>query len=163
VNLPSNDTTKTIELKTKINILAILCIFANLKSMINVTEMNIAITVPTPVLTPAISRINENISSVVTGKVKLDAKNLTGSANLSMLNIALKEKSISNTDETNCACFFMLGNLLRMPLPIIVPCSKPIPSTTANVIKKFSAAKSSISKSYSHSMKLEYDYNVTID
>ncbi len=137
--------------------------FANLKSIINVTEMNIAITVPTPVLTPAILRINENTSSVVAGKVKLDTENLTGSANLSMLNIALKEKSISNMDETNCACFFMLGNLLRMPLPIIVPCSKPIPNTIANVIKKLSAAKSSISKSYSHCMKLEYNYNVIID
>ena len=125
--------------------------------------MNIAITVPTPVLTPAILRINENTSSVVAGKAKLDAENLTGSANLSILSTALKEKSTSNTDETNCACFFMLGNLLRIPLPIIVPCSKPIPNTTANVIKKFSAAKSSISKSYSHSMKLEYNYNVITD
>ena len=122
-----------------------------------------AITVPTPVLTPAILRINVNTSSVVAGKAKLDAENLTGSANLSMLNIALKEKSISNMDETNCACFFILGNLLRIPLPIIVPCSKPIPNTTANVIKKFSAAKSSIFKSYSHNIKLEYNYNVIID
>ena len=60
--------------------------------------MNMAITVPTPVLTPVILRINENTSSVVAGKVKLDTENLTGSANLSMLNIALKEKSTSNTD-----------------------------------------------------------------
>ena len=131
--------------------------------MINVTEMNIAITVPTPALTPEILRMNKNTSSVVVGKVKLDTENLTGSANLSMLNIALKEKSTSNTDETNCACFFMLGKRLRIPRPIIMPCKKPIPSTTANVIKKFSAAKSSTFKSYSHSMKLEYNYNVIID
>ena len=76
--------------------------------------MNMAITVPTPVLTPAILRINENISSVVAGKVKLDTENLVGSANLSMLNIALKEKSTSNTDETNCACFFMRSEERRV-------------------------------------------------
>ena len=140
-----------------------LCMLANLKSIINVTEMNMAITVPTPVLTPAILRINENTSSAVVGKVKLDTENLTGSANLSMLNIALKEKSSSNMDETNCACFFMLGKRLRIPLPIIVPCSKPIPNTTANVIKKFSAAKSSTFKSYLHSMKVEYNYNGIMD
>ena len=128
---------------------------ANLKSIINVTEMNMAITVPTPVLTPAILRINENTSSVVAGKVKLDTENLTGSANLSMLNIALKEKSTSNTDETNCACFFMLGKRLRIPLPIIAPCSKPIPKTAANVIKKFCSAKSNIFKSYSLQYKIK--------
>jgi len=140
-----------------------LCMFANLKSIINVTEMNTAITVPTPVLTPVILRINENTSSVVAGKAKLDTENLIGSANLSMLNIALKEKSTSNTDETNCACFFMLGKRSRIPRPIIIPCKKPIPNTTANVIKKFSAAKSSTFKSYPHSMKLEYNYNLIIN
>ena len=117
--------------------------------------MNMAITVPTPVLTPVILRINENTSSVVAGKAKLDTENLTGSANLSMLNIALKEKSTSNTDETNCACFFMLGKRLRIPLPIIAPCSKPIPKTAANVIKKFCSAKSNIFKSYPLQYKIK--------
>ena len=140
-----------------------LCISANLKNIINVTEINVAITVPTPVLIPLILRINRNTSSIVAGKVKLDTENLIGSANLSTLNITLNEKSANSKDETNCACFFMLGKRLRIPLPIIIPCKKPIPNTTANVIKKFSAAKSSIFKSYSHSMKLEYNYNVIID
>ena len=119
--------------------------------------MNVAITVPTPALIPAILRINENTSSIVDGKVKLDAENLIGSANLSTLNIALKEKSASSIVETSWACFFILGKRLRIPLPIITPCSKPIPNTTPNVIKKFSAAKSSMFKSYSHSIKLKYN------
>ena len=108
--------------------------------------MNMAITVPTPVLTPAMLRINENTSSVVVGKVKLDAENLTGSANLSMLNIALKEKSTNNEDETICACLFRLGKRLRIPLPIIAPCNKPIPRTTASVTSKFSSANSNTFK-----------------
>ena len=52
---------------------------------------------------------------------KLDTENLIGSANLSTLNIALKEKSANSIVETNCACFFILGKRLRMPLPIIMP------------------------------------------
>ena len=49
VNFPSNDAIKTIELRIKIKYLAMLCISANLKNIISVTEINVAITVPTPV------------------------------------------------------------------------------------------------------------------
>ena len=112
--------------------------------------MNVAITVPRPALIPAILRINENASSIVDGNVKLDTETLIGSANFSTLNIALKEKSARSIVETRYACFFILGKRLRIPLPIIMPCSEPIPITTANVIKKFSAAKSSMFKSCSH-------------
>ena len=163
VNFPSNDAIKTIELRIKIKYLAMLCISANLKNIISVTEINVAITVPTPVLIPIRLRTNKNTSSVVDGIENSDTENLIGSANFSTPSIALMEKSTSNEDETICACLFRLGKRLRIPLPIIMPCKKPIPSTTANVIKKFSAAKSSTFKSYSHSMKLEYNYNIIID
>ena len=126
-----------------------LCISANLKNIINVTETNVAITVPTPVFTPIRFRINNNASSVVVGIMNSDIENLVGSANFSTLSIALMEKSTSNEDETICACLFMLGKRLRTPLPNIAPCNKPIPKTTANVIKKFCSAKSNIFKSYS--------------
>ena len=132
-----------------------LCISANLKNIISVTEINVAITVPTPVFTPIRLRTNNNASSVVAGIVNSDIENLIGSANFNTLSIALMEKSASNEDETICACFFKLGKRLRMPLPSIAPCSKPIPKTAANVIKKFCSAKSNIFKSYSLQYKIK--------
>ena len=125
-----------------------LCISANLKNMISVTEIKVAITVPTPVLMPIRLRTNKNASSVVAGIVNSDIENLIGSANFSTLSIALMKKSASNEDETICACLFKLGKRLRIPLPNIAPCSKPIPKTVANVIKKFCSAKSNTFKSY---------------
>jgi len=132
-----------------------LCISANLKNIISVTEINVAITVPTPVFTPIRLRTNKNASSVVAGIVNSDIENLIGSANFSTLSIALMEKSASNEDETIWACLFNLGKRLRMPLPNIAPCSKPIPKTTENVIRKFCSAKSNIFKSYSLQYKIK--------
>ena len=125
-----------------------LCISANLKNTISVTEINVAITVPTPVFTPIRLRTNRNASSVVLGIMNSVIENLIGSANFSTLSIALMKKSASNEDETICACIFKLGKRLRIPLPNIAPCSKPIPKTAANVIKKFCSAKSNTFKSY---------------
>ena len=132
-----------------------LCISANLKNMISVTEIKVAITVPTPVLMPMRLRTNKNASSVVAGIENSDIGNLIGSANFSTPSIALMEKSVSNMDETICACLFRLGKRLRIPLPIIAPCSKPMPKTPANVIKKFCSAKSNIFKSYSLQYKIK--------
>ena len=140
-----------------------LCISANLKNIISVTEINVAITVPTPVFTPIRLRTNKNASSVVAGIVNSDIENLIGSANFSTLSIALMEKSASNEDETICACLFMLGKRLRMPLPNIAPCSKPIPKTTENVIRKFCSANSNIFKSYPlwYAIKIQLILEVT--
>ena len=140
-----------------------LCISANLKNTISVIEINVAITVPTPVFTPIRLRINNNTSLVVAGIVNSDTENLIGSANFSTLNIALTKKSASNEDETICACLFMLGNLLRMPLPNIAPCNKPIPKTVANVIKKFCSANSNIFKFYPlwYAIKIQLILEVT--
>ena len=140
-----------------------LCISANLKNIISVTEINVAITVPTPVFTPIRLRTNKNASSVVAGIVNSDIENLIGSANFSTLSIALMEKSASNEDETICACLFKLGKRLRMPLPNIAPCSKPIPKTTENVIRKFCSAKSNIFKSYPlwYAIKMQLILEVT--
>ena len=128
--------------------LAMFGISANLKKIINVIETNVAITVPTPVLTPTKFRINTNASSAVAGIINSDAENLIGSANFSTLNIALTEKSTSKDNEAILACLRKLGKRFLTPLPIIAPCNNPIPSTIANVIKKFCSAKSSILKSY---------------
>ena len=140
-----------------------LCISANLKNIISVTEINVATTVPTPVFTPIRLRTNKNASSVVAGIVNSDIENLIGSANFSTLSIALMEKSVSNEDETICACLFNLGKRLRMPLPNIAPCSKPIPKTTENVIRKFCSAKSNIFKSYPlwYAIKIQLILEVT--
>ena len=140
-----------------------LCISANLKNIISVTEINVAITVPTPVFTPIRLRTNKNASSVVAGIVNSDIENLIGSANFSTLSIALMEKSASNENETICACLFKLGKRLRMPLPNIAPCSKPIPKTTENVIRKFCSAKSNIFKSYPlwYAIKIQLILEVT--
>ena len=140
-----------------------LCISANLKNIISVTEINVAITVPTPVFTPIRLRTNRNASSVVLGIMNSDIENLIGSANFSTLSIALMEKSASNEDETICACLFKLGKRLRMPLPNIAPCSKPIPKTAENVIRKFCSAKSNIFKSYPlwYAIKIQLILEVT--
>jgi len=140
-----------------------LCISANLKNTINVIEINVAITVPTPVFTPIRLRTNRNASSVVLGIMNSDIENLIGSANFSTLSIALMEKSASNEDETICACLFKLGKRLRIPLPNIAPCSKPIPKTTENVIRKFCSAKSNIFKSYPlwYAIKMQLILEVT--
>ena len=140
-----------------------LCISANLKNIISVTEINVAITVPTPVFTPIRLKTNRNASSVVLGIMNSDIENLIGSANFSTLSIALMEKSASNEDETICACLFKLGKRLRIPLPNIAPCSKPIPKTAANVIKKFCSAKSNIFKSYPlwYAIKIQLILEVT--
>ena len=140
-----------------------LCISANLKNIISVTEINVAITVPTPVFTPIRLRTNKNASSVVAGIVNSDIENLIGSANFTTLSITLMEKSTSNEDETICACLFKLGKRLRMPLPNIAPCSKPIPKTTENVIRKFCSAKSNIFKSYPlwYAIKIQLILEVT--
>ena len=132
-----------------------LCISANLKNIISVTEIKVAITVPTPVLMPIRLRTSKNTSSVVDGIKNSDTENLIGSANFSTPSIALMEKSTSNEDETICACLFRLGKRLRIPLPIIAPCSNPIPKTAANVIKKFCSAKSNIFKSYPLQYKIK--------
>jgi len=131
-----------------IQYLAMLCILANFKNIINVIEINVAITVPTPVFTPIRSRINDNASSVVVGIKNSDIDNLIGSENFSMPNIELIEKSASKNDETICACLFRLGKRLRIPLPNIIPWNKPIPKITANVIKKFCSANSNTFKFY---------------
>ena len=140
-----------------------LCISANLKNIISVTEINVATTVPTPVFTPIRLRTKKNASSVVAGIVNSDIENLIGSANFSTLSITLMEKSASNEDETICACLFKLGKRLRMPLPNIAPCSKPIPKTTENVIRKFCSAKSNIFKSYPlwYAIKIQLILEVT--
>ena len=140
-----------------------LCISANLKNIISVTEIKVAITVPTPVLMPMRLRTNKNASSVVAGIVNSDIENLIGSANFNTLSVALMENSASNEDETICACLFKLGKRLRMPLPNIAPCSKPIPKTTENVIRKFCSAKSNIFKSYPlwYAIKIQLILEVT--
>ena len=101
--------------------LAIFGISANLKKIISVIETNVAITVPTPVLTPTRFRININASSVVDGIINSDIENLVGSANFSTLNIALMEKSASNDKDATLACLLKLGKRFLMPLPIIAP------------------------------------------
>ena len=138
----------------KIQYLAILCILANFKNIINVIEINVAITVPTPVFTPIRSRINDNASSVVVGIKNSDIDNLIGSENFSIPNIELIEKSASRNDETIRACLFRLGKRLRIPLPNITPWNKPIPKITVNVIKKFCSANSNTFKFYTLCCKI---------
>ncbi len=142
------------ELSTKIKYRAIFGISANLKKIIKVIETKVAITVPTPVLTPTRSRINTKASSVVVGIMNSDIESLSGSANFSTANTALAEKSANNDNETALACFLKLGKRFLMPLPNIAPCSNPIPKTIANVTKKFCSAKSSILKFYQSDKKL---------
>ena len=131
------------------------CMLANFKNIISVIETNIAITAPTPALIPNTLTISDNTSSIVSGMVNFDTEILTGSANFSIPDMALIEKSANKIIETARACLFRLGKRERMPRPIIAPCNNPIPITTEKVIKKFCSASSSIFKVIPTNRKLK--------
>lgn len=96
--------------------------------------MNVPITVHNPAFTPNKFIANENTSSADVGTVNVDNVTLAGSANFSILDIALARNNINKTLETARACFFRLGKRERIPLPKIAPCNNPIPITTPKVI-----------------------------
>ena len=96
--------------------------------------MNVPITVHNPAFTPNKFIISENISSVDVGMVNVDNVSLAGSANFSILDIALTKNNTNKTPETARACFFILGKRERIPLPKMAPCNNPIPRTTPKVI-----------------------------
>jgi hypothetical protein len=129
--------------------------FANFKNIIRVTEINIAITAPTPALIPNTLTTKINISSIVAGITNSDTETFTGSANFSIPDIALIEKSISKIMETDLACLLRLGKRDRIPRPIITPCNNPIDATTKNVMIKFCSARSSIFKVIPTNRKLK--------
>ena len=97
--------------------------------------MNMPITVHNPAFIPNKLITSENISSGDVGMTNVDNVTLVGSANFSMLDIALTKNNTSKILETIRACFLKLGKRERIPLPKIAPCNKPIPITTPKVIK----------------------------
>ena len=108
---------------------------ANFKNIIRTTVMNMPITVHNPAFIPNKLITSENISSGDVGMTNVDNVTLVGSANFSMLDIALTKNNTSKILETIRACFLKLGKRERMPLPKIAPCNKPIPITTPKVIR----------------------------
>ena len=103
--------------------------------MIRTTVMKIPITVHNPAFIPNKLITSENISSGDVGMTNVDNVTLVGSANFSMLDIALTKNNTSKILETIRACFLKLGKRERIPLPKIAPCNKPIPITTPKVIR----------------------------
>ena len=97
--------------------------------------MNMPITVHNPAFIPNKLITSENISSGDVGMTNVDNVTLVGSANFSMLDIALTKNNTSKILETIRACFLKLGKRERIPLPKIAPCNKPIPITTPKVIR----------------------------
>ena len=97
--------------------------------------MNVPITVHNPAFIPNKLITSENISSGDVGMTNVDNVTLVGSANFSMLDIALTKNNTSKILETIRACFLKLGKRERIPLPKIAPCNKPIPITTPKVIR----------------------------
>ena len=108
---------------------------ANFKNIIRTTVMNMPITVHNPASIPNKLITSENISSGDVGMTNVDNVTLVGSANFSMLDIALTKNNTSKILETIRACFLKLGKRERIPLPKIAPCNKPIPITTPKVIR----------------------------
>ena len=108
---------------------------ANFKNIIRTTVMNMPITVHNPAFIPNKLITSENISSGDVGMANVDNVTLAGSANFSMLDIALTKNNTSKILETIRACFLKLGKRERIPLPKIAPCNKPIPKTTTKVIR----------------------------
>jgi len=96
-----------------------LCMSANLKNMISVTEINVAITVPTPVLMPIILRTSKNTSSVVDGIKNSDTENLIGSANFSTPSIALMEKVLAMRTKQFVHAFLGLENDYEHLYPLL--------------------------------------------
>ena len=97
--------------------------------------MKVPITVHNPASIPNMLITSENISSGDVGITNVDNVTLAGSANFSMLDIALTKNNINKTLETIRACFLKLGKRERIPLPKIAPCNKPIPKTIPKVIR----------------------------
>ena len=105
VNLPSNATSKTIQLMTKMRYLIIWWIFANFKNSANVIVTNIAITAPNPALIPnklKISdyqsfdkKINKNLYNFINIKNSVNNKKSYGGTNIlevkKMITLAKKE------------------------------------------------------------------------
>ena len=108
---------------------------ANFKNIIRTTVMNVPITVHNPASIPNKLITSENISSGDVGITNVDNVTLDGSANFSILDIALTKNNTSKILETIRACFLKLGKRERIPLPKIAPCNKPIPITTPKVIR----------------------------
>ena len=108
---------------------------ANFKKIIRMTVMNVPITVHNPASIPNKLITSENISSGDVGITNVDNVTLDGSANFSILDIALTKNNTSKILETIRACFLKLGKRERIPLPKIAPCNKPIPITTPKVIR----------------------------
>ena len=97
--------------------------------------MKVPITVHNPASIPNMLITSENISSGDVGIINVDNVTLAGSANFSMLDIALTKNNTNKTLETIRACFLKLGKRERIPLPKIAPCNKPIPITIPKVIR----------------------------
>ena len=97
--------------------------------------MKVPITVHNPASIPNRLITSENISSGDVGIINVDNVTLAGSANFSMLDIALTKNNTNKTLETIRACFLKLGKRERIPLPKIAPCNKPIPITIPKVIR----------------------------
>ena len=108
---------------------------ANFKKIIRMTVMNVPITVHNPASIPNKLITSKNISSGDVGITNVDNVTLDGSANFSILDIALTKNNTSKILETIRACFLKLGKRERIPLPKIAPCSKPIPITIPKVIR----------------------------
>ena len=108
---------------------------ANFKNIIRTTVMKVPITVHNPASIPNKLITSENISSGDVGITNVDNVTLDGSANFSILDIALTKNNTSKILETIRACFLKLGKRERIPLPKIAPCNKPIPITTPKVIR----------------------------
>jgi len=108
---------------------------ANFKKIIRMTVMDVPITVHNPASIPNKLITSENISSGDVGITNVDNVTLDGSANFSILDIALTKNNTSKILETIRACFLKLGKRERIPLPKIAPCNKPIPITIPKVIR----------------------------
>ena len=104
-----------------------LCISANLKNIISVTEINVAITVPTPVLIPIRLRTNKNTSSVVDGIENSDTENLIGSANFSTPSIALMEKVLVMRTKQFVHAFLGLESDYEYLYPLLRPAVSQFP------------------------------------
>ena len=108
---------------------------ANFKNIMRTTVMKVPITVHNPAFIPNRLITSQNISSGDVGITNVDNVTLDGSANFSILDIALTKNNTSKILETIRACFLKLGKRERIPLSKIAPCSKPIPITIPKVIR----------------------------
>ena len=132
--IPVNNKIRMLKKKTNpFEIPEIFVSFSKTNVMI-VTE--IANTAKNPVLIPKIRKIIDAASPVLVAWERDEKSIFSGDAKRGTLKRAFARNKINNEIETFLTLFCSLGNLTRIALPKIIPCSNPIAKAPKTAIRE---------------------------